>query len=327
MSTASRAISGQGSLSAHAAARIEEAIRALNYRPSSIGRALAFRSIGLIGVFVPTLESPKYGTILHETEKAVRSAGRHLVVTGGWGEMSAREQAIHGIRFLIERDCDGILACSHDLTDNDVVALCRLHGRLVFLDRDSDGLSRVCFSPDHVGGGTLAARKLIEKGHSSVAIVVSHDSRNKAAIEGFRSELSRSGRCTHELITIAHPERSEHKAVLESLSRRAASYTGVFCDDVDIAAQTVVALRAAGFSVPADISVVAYDYGAVGLWADIACACIPMAAMARSAARWLTNQCYGTSCAIEEDFDITFHDGNTLAKSSSVRSTSKPVSG
>jgi LacI family transcriptional regulator len=89
-STASRAISGRGSLSTHAAARVEEAIRALNYHPSSIGRALASRSIGLVGVFVPMVASPKYGTILQEAERAVRSAGRHLVVTGGGGR-SQRE--------------------------------------------------------------------------------------------------------------------------------------------------------------------------------------------------------------------------------------------
>jgi LacI family transcriptional regulator len=326
MSTASRAISGQGPLSAHAAARIEEAIRALNYRPSSIGRALASRSIGLIGVFVPALASPKYGTILHEAEKAVRSAGRHLVVTGGWGETSAREQAIHGIRFLIERDCDGILALSHDLTDDDVAALRQLHGPLVFLDRDFDESSRVCFSPDHVRGGSLAARKLIEKGHHSVAILVSPDTKNQGVIEGFRSELSRSGRCVHELITISHAQNPERDAALESLIERATSYTGVFCDDADIAAQAVLKLRAAGFSVPADISVVAYGYEAVGSCVDLACAYIPVAAMARSAARWLTNQCYGTSWEIEEDFVVTFVEGSTLAKSSSVRSTSKHLS-
>jgi LacI family transcriptional regulator len=307
-------------------ARVEEAIRALNYRPSSIGRALASRSIGLIGVFVPALASPKYGTILHEAEKAVRSAGRHLVVAGGWGEMSAREQAIHGIRFLIERDCDGILALSHDLTDDDVVALCQLHGQLVFLDRNSDGSSAVCFSPDNVSGGSLAARKLIENGHHSVAIVVSRDMQNQAAIEGFRSELSRSGRCIHELITIAHESGPERDAALESLIGRAASYTGIFCHDADVAAQTVVKLRAAGFLVPTDISVVAYDYGTVGSWVDLARAYIPMAAMARSAARWLTNRCYGTSWEIEGDFAITFIEGSTLGKSSPIQSSSKHLS-
>jgi LacI family transcriptional regulator len=39
MSTASRAISGKGPISADAAARVKAAIEALNFRPSSIGRA------------------------------------------------------------------------------------------------------------------------------------------------------------------------------------------------------------------------------------------------------------------------------------------------
>ena len=54
LSTASRAISGKGPVSAEAAARVHAAIAELNFRPSSIGRAMATRSLGIIGLFVPT---------------------------------------------------------------------------------------------------------------------------------------------------------------------------------------------------------------------------------------------------------------------------------
>ena len=73
MSTASRAISGKGPISADAAARVKAAIEQLNFRPSSIGRAMATQSLGMVGIFVPTFFGSYYGTILKQTDTELRA--------------------------------------------------------------------------------------------------------------------------------------------------------------------------------------------------------------------------------------------------------------
>ena len=62
--TASRVISGKGSFSEAAAARVEAAARQLGFRPSAIARALSLQSTGTIGVFVPDFKGPFYGPLL-----------------------------------------------------------------------------------------------------------------------------------------------------------------------------------------------------------------------------------------------------------------------
>ncbi len=94
MSTASRAISGKGPVSAEAAARVKAAVEQLNFRPSSIGRAMATQSLGMVGIFVPTFFGSYYGTILKQTDTELRAVHRHVVVATGCGEVSPREQAI-----------------------------------------------------------------------------------------------------------------------------------------------------------------------------------------------------------------------------------------
>ena len=64
--TASRVISGKGSFSPDAAARVEAAAQQLGFRPSAIARALSLRSTGTIGVFVPDFAGPFYGPLLPE---------------------------------------------------------------------------------------------------------------------------------------------------------------------------------------------------------------------------------------------------------------------
>lgn len=88
MSTASRAISGRGPVSADALARVQAAIAELNFRPSSIGRALSTQSLGMIGIFVPTFFGPYYGTILKQTDTELRKVHRHVVVATGCGDDS-----------------------------------------------------------------------------------------------------------------------------------------------------------------------------------------------------------------------------------------------
>ena len=135
MATASRAISGKGPVSADAVARVRAAIAELNFRPSSIGRALSTQSLGIIGLFVPTFYGSFYGTILKQTDTELRAVRRHVVVAMGFGDDSPRDQAIEAVEFLIGRDCDGVVVISQDLHDEDLVKLHRMHPKMVFLNR------------------------------------------------------------------------------------------------------------------------------------------------------------------------------------------------
>ncbi|HYP33234.1 MAG TPA: LacI family DNA-binding transcriptional regulator, partial [Burkholderiaceae bacterium] len=70
--TASRVISGKGSFSETAAARVEAAARQLGFRPSAIARALSLQRTGTIGVFVPDFKGPFYGPLLDAIDAELR---------------------------------------------------------------------------------------------------------------------------------------------------------------------------------------------------------------------------------------------------------------
>ncbi|MBB3219687.1 DNA-binding LacI/PurR family transcriptional regulator [Massilia umbonata] len=156
MSTASRAITGSGPVSADAQRRVQEAVEALKFRPSSIGRSLSAQSLGMIGIFAPTFFGAYYGTILKQTDVELRALRRHVVVATGCGPLPPREEAIEAVKFLIGRDCDGIVVLAHDLRDDDLLMLQRLHPRIAFLNRAHPALPEACFCPDHRAGGALA---------------------------------------------------------------------------------------------------------------------------------------------------------------------------
>lgn len=324
LSTASRAISGKGPVSADAAARVQAAIEQLKFRPSSIGRAMATQSLGIIGIFVPTFFGSYYGTILKQTDTELRAVRRHVVVATGCGEASPREQAIEAVRFLIGRDCDGVVVISHDLHDDDLGMLHALHPRMAFLNRAFDQMPEASFCADHFHGGELAARTLIEHGHRSIAAIggTASSSDNQARLDGFFAELARHGIAREQVPLIMSdfsPEGGYAAAGKLLDSKR--HFTGLFCANDTMAMSALARLQHAGISVPRDVSVIGYDddYSAAYMAPALTSVHIPTAELTRNAVRWLINQCYGTEWEIERRFDVSVTMRASVAQANPAR--------
>ncbi|MFP6559096.1 substrate-binding domain-containing protein [Paraburkholderia sp. B3] len=310
LSTASRAISGKGPVSADAAARVQAAIDQLGFRPSSIGRAMATQSLGIIGIFVPTFFGSYYGTILKETDTELRAVRRHVVVATGCGEASPREQAIEAVRFLIGRDCDGVVVISHDLHDEDLAMLHGLHPRMAFLNRAFEQMPEASFCADHMRGGALAARTLVEHGHRDIAVIggPASSSDNVARLAGFFAELERHG-IARETVTHIESDFSPEGGYVaaQTLLDTKRRFTALFCANDTMAMSALARLQQAGLAVPRDVSVIGYDddYSAAYMAPALTSVHIPTAELTRNAVRWLINQCYGADWLIERTFPVT----------------------
>lgn len=310
MSTASRVISGKGPVSADAIARVQAAVAALNFRPSSIGRAMATQSLGMIGIFVPTFFGSYYSTILKRTDTELRAVHRHVVVATGYGETSPREQAIEAVRFLIGRDCDGVVVISHDLHDDDLEMLHRMHPKMVFLNRAFTQLPEASFCADHRRGGELAARTLLEFGHRDIAVISGpfSASDNQARLDGFFGELTRHGVARDDVILIESDFSPEGGyAATQTLLDSQRRFTGLFCANDTMAVSALARLHRAGVSVPGDVSVIGYDddYSAAYAAPGLTSVHIPTAELTQNAVRWLVNECYGTSWDIFREFPVS----------------------
>ncbi|WP_199272305.1 substrate-binding domain-containing protein [Paraburkholderia acidisoli] len=310
LSTASRAISGNGPVSAEAAARVQAAIEQLNFRPSSIGRAMATQSLGIIGIFVPTFFGSYYGTILKETDTQLRAVRRHVVVATGCGEASPREQAIEAVRFLIGRDCDGVAVISHDLHDDDLHMLYGMHPRMAFLNRLYEGAPDASFCADHFHGGELAARTLIDHGHRAIAVIGGPEtsSDNATRLAGFFAELARHGIPRDAVALVASDFSPEGGyAAARALLAMKRPFTGLFCANDTMAMSALACLQHAGLRVPDDVSVIGYDddYSTAYMAPALTSVHIPTAELTRNAVRWLINRCYGTQWDIERTFPVS----------------------
>src|SRR4029453_9994661 len=148
LGTASRVVSGKGSVAPATAKRVHRRIKQLNFRPSHAARSLLSGSTQMIGVYIPVLKGTFYTPILQTIDAELRAGGRHMVVAFGHGSTDERRQAIEGVRFLINRDCDGLIVMSNALLEEDIVVLRREQPNIVVLNRIFQSIREQCFSAD-----------------------------------------------------------------------------------------------------------------------------------------------------------------------------------
>lgn len=326
--TASRAISGKGSVSPEAAARVQAAIAALDFRPSSIGRALSSQSLGMIGLFVPSFRGNFYGTILETTDNELRAMHRHMVVANGSGEGNGREQALDAIDFLISRDCDGIVVISHELYDDDLIRIQQRMPKLVVLNRTFETMGDACFSVDHRQGGELAAQTLLDYGHRHLAVIAGPTTApdNLERIEGFLSVVSEHGIAPSDVKRVESNFTPDGGwRAMKALLDQGRDFTGLFCANDDMAIGALSYLRHTGISVPNDLSIVGYDDvdAAAHTAPTLTSIHIPMEEMTANAVRWLINACYGGNLPVERDFPISVSERNSIARVRSPSPTTK----
>ena len=315
VATASRALSGKGSVSEETAERVRSAAARLNYRPSAIARALTLKRSGAIGVYVPAFESSFYACILASADATLRSFGRHMIVANGCGPGDARQQALEGLDFLMDRDCDGLIVVSHHLRKADFSALQKRHAHTVIINRRLPRLASHCFGFDHIEGGRLAARALLSRGHRAIAVVSGpHDAPdNEERMAGFIGELA-----SHGLTPVWHADGDFTHAGGAAAAERLLAWLGgqtrtagrtsrcsaIFCANDLMALAMVSRLSQAGWRVPEDLSVIGYDDADVAPYATppLTTVRVPVAEASAAACRHVLNLCYDLALPVERDF-------------------------
>jgi LacI family transcriptional regulator len=313
LGTASRAISGKGAVSASALERVQKAVRSLEFRPSRVARALSSRSLGLVGVYVPTFEGTFFAPALQAIDGELRGSNQHMVAASNFGQGSRREKSLNGMRFLIDRECDGILAIDSYMLDADLVDLRKQVPHLVLVNRIVKGMEVDCFSVDHEAAGRLAARALLDQGHRTVAIMHSlrHGPDVTARVAGFKHELSLLGLAPagefiiDGLFTFSNAWHCAGDIVdLATQAGNKLPFSALFCASDVLAMATMSRLQGAGIRVPDDLSILGYDDAELAAYTapSLSTVRIPSTQVAANACRHLINQCYGASLSVQRSF-------------------------
>jgi DNA-binding LacI/PurR family transcriptional regulator len=255
--TVSRVINGSDRVAPATRERVLEAMRALDYRPSSIARALKTGRSRTVGVI--SLAANLYGpaSTLFAVERAAHEADYFTSIVGlPELERSALADAVERLRRL---PVDGILVIAPQQNAVDAVVDVAHGVPLVALEAGPKERRAAAVTVDQRAGAALATRHLLQLGHRTVHHVTGPAGWEEAELrlEGWRATLQAAGaRVPEPLNGDWSPARGYE------LGRRLAGdpeLTAVFVANDQMALGVLRALHETGRNVPAEVSVVGFD--------------------------------------------------------------------
>lgn len=325
LGTASRVVSGKGSVSPATLARVRKAIEELEFRPSHAARSLLSGTSQMIGVYIPVLSGTFYTPFLQMIDTELRAANLHMVLAFGVGQGDARRQAIEGIQFLLERGCDGLIVMSSELLEDDIAALGPRQNRIVLLNHSIASIADQCFTVDHKQGGVLAACTLLEHKHRKIAIVTGPAAfaDNIARVTGFLEELERNKIDTRKL-WIAESDFSPAGGwnAARELVESGHSCTALFCANDEMAVGALSYFQEAGIRVPHDLSVIGYDDTPSAAFSAPRLTSIhmPWPEMTQNALNELLNRCYDLGRPVHRSYPVSVTQRASVAKRIAAKS-------
>ena len=290
IATVSRFINNS-SLKEENRAKIEKAIKELNYHPLIYARRLAGGKLNSFGLIIPGYEGIFYSfyalEIIREIAASLsqRSIDLHLHVF--WNKDNFNNSLVDGV---IMADVIG--------NEKQLQRFMKEEVPLVVINKNL-GDSEVSYvAVNNFKGAYEATEFLIHHGHKKIAHLAG-DLKVQCAqerLEGYKSALAKNGIKEREnYIKITNFSRKDARAKLEELFSGKEVPTAVFCCSDDIASEVLNFAEENNIKVPKALSVIGFDDNPHCLYGNLMLTTVrqPLKAMANQAVRILKDHAEG----------------------------------
>lgn len=166
-SAVSRALLGQGEVSAHTRERVEDAARKLGYVANAMAAGLRSRT-NTIGVVLRDISRPYYGALFAAMQEQAEQRGYRLVTATSAGELDVAN-AIGVVRSLMSLQVDGVILASAQLDSEQILPVLQ-RVPVVVAGRMELGSNVPGVYCDDVDGGNALAEVVHRAGHQRVAV-------------------------------------------------------------------------------------------------------------------------------------------------------------
>lgn len=237
--------------------RVLAAARRVGYTPNRLGASLRTARSGNIVVVIPDVADAHNARLITGIEAVAHEKG-YSVLLGNTRGSEAREREFASM--ARSGQADGIILMSHRMpfrsaNADDLPPLvngCEFTGR--------PGIP--CVSIDDRAAGADATQHLLGLGHRDVAAITGdmESTSSRRRLEGYREAMAEAGLPVREdLVVYADYTTEGGEAATRELLLRRERPTAIFCFSDEIAIGCMHALRAQGFAVPRDMSVIGID--------------------------------------------------------------------
>nr|WP_110025877.1 LacI family DNA-binding transcriptional regulator [Mangrovibacter plantisponsor] len=257
--TVSRYLNHNLVLPQETAARIEAAIRKLDYQRNSLARRLSKGGSETLGLVLPDITNPFFAELADAAEEAASAQGYSLVLCVTRNNPEKERQFI---RWLDTCQVDGLLFTTNRPDDGLLRREVQHHQRIILLDEDIPGSHVPKVFADNLQGGRLATEQLIRAGHRHIAFVGGPDALMsvRERYQGFCEALAAAGlSCPPEWVLYGEYQREYGGKALDQLFSGSQCPTAIFAASDYLVLGILDGLRARQLQAPEALSLVGFD--------------------------------------------------------------------
>jgi LacI family transcriptional regulator len=260
VATVSRVVNNSGYVSTDLRERVEEAMHTLHYKPSALARSLRRQETHTIGVLVPALNQPFFGTLIFAMEKTLFTGDYRTLICSS--EEDPLKEATY-VDILLRQRVDGVILVPTGHSTEGVSRLLQAEVPVVLIDRDFPNLSISRVLSDNFGGANAGMQHLLALGHRRIALIggPSYSQVTRARVEGAEQAFRDFGAVYDpSLLMIGTLPEFElgYQAAL-SLMKRADPPTAIFALTDVVAVGVLHAAAQLNLTLPDDLSVMGFD--------------------------------------------------------------------
>ncbi|WP_448214155.1 LacI family DNA-binding transcriptional regulator [Colwellia sp. MEBiC06753] len=259
LATVSRVMNKNARVSDKTKQKVEDAMKALGYRPNSIAQSLASSRSNSVGLLVSELHGPFFGQMMAAIEAELRAAGKHVIITTGHSEEDKEKDAIE---FLIGRNCDAIIAHVEAVTDDYLIEMNKGKIPIYLMSRFVKGLEDKCISLDNEIGGYIATKELIRLGHQDIAYIAGPQFKADASnrLLGHKRALAEHNiDFNPDLLYISDFKETGGSEGLKHFIDHNYQFSALVCANDEMASGAMKYAREHGYNLPKDLSIIGFD--------------------------------------------------------------------
>ena len=241
--------------------KVLDAIKALNYRPSSIARSLVKKQTSTIGLLISDVSNPFYHEVIHGVESVALENGYDIFLCNTHYDLN---QAMKFVQSLEDKLVDGVLCMTSSLSRDIITELSSNNIPMVVLDWNASEIKDIAatISIDFSKGIFEAVKYLVELGHKQFAHVSGPldfwTSRLRRDL--FLNALSESGIDPQRALIIEGNLRiNGGRRALEKIVTVDPQPTAVFTANDLMALGIVWAAKDYNLQIPQDLSIIGLD--------------------------------------------------------------------
>jgi LacI family transcriptional regulator len=237
--------------------KVQEAIEALGYRPNRAARSLVTGKTETVGIIVPDVGNPFFGTAIRGCEEALFAGGYHVFLCNS-NEEADRER--YYMESLLSRCVDAVILWGAHIASSDLERMIGTETPLVTIEMGDEPVTpnHSNFNVDNLAGARLATEHLLQQGHRRIAHLAAGADRVTSALRaaGYRQAMEAAGLpviVVRDQPTIGGGSRAAHQILT------ATPPEAIFCYNDLMAIGAMLTARQLGFSLPGDLALVGFD--------------------------------------------------------------------